>query len=556
MEQRNLLLAIALSIGILWSWTALFPAPEELEPTAQQVTSGNLRENTPLADPQLRPNHEDSIASVASNREPTANPQGINTTASLAGIGHSGIQTDGESRSALFNVSSDLLRVSMDEKGWLTDAALLDYTESLESNSDNVHVLSHQLIENSIEFRSTYINFGVLGTRNSSPFVAIEGEADQPGVSRFRTTLDNGLVWERSLSIEPGTYLLHVEDRIINGIGMKMFRQIVQRNPDESLKTFYEHVGPVGFLNGELQKVNYEDLAENKPVRMAALGGWTAMMDRYFIIAMLGNEEQSYRYFYKGESRSYQSGLLDDGTVDNSDAVFTTTFYIGPKSIPLMRTIEVELERSVDFGWFAFIAKPMHDFILWIYDYVHNFGWAIIILVILIKIIFFYPTQKAYQSMAGMRKLQPEQERLKELHGDDRQKLGQEMMALYKKNKVNPMGGCLPILIQIPVFFSLYKVLLMSIEMRQSPFIFWLDDLSVQDPFYVLPVVMGISMYIQQKLNPQPTDPIQAKVMQFLPPMFTVMFLFFPSGLVLYWVVNNILSIIQQRYVLKVNNAL
>jgi YidC/Oxa1 family membrane protein insertase len=155
-----------------------------------------------------------------------------------------------------------------------------------------------------------------------------------------------------------------------------------------------------------------------------------------------------------------------------------------------------------------------------------------------------------------MRKIQPEMVRLKELYGEDRQKMGQEMMKLYKKNKVNPMGGCLPILIQIPVFFALYKVLLMSIEMRQAPFIGWLQDLSVQDPYFILPVVMGISMFIQQKLNPQPADPMQAKIMQFLPPVFTIMFLFFPSGLVLYWVVNNTLAIAQQWYVMKKLNAI
>jgi len=248
--------------------------------------------------------------------------------------------------------------------------------------------------------------------------------------------------------------------------------------------------------------------------------------------------------------------VLDDGVLEQEDAVFASDIYIGPKSIPLMKTLGIGLERSVDFGVFSFIAKPMHEFMMWMFQYVQNFGWCIILLVVVIKTIFFYPTHKAYSSMAGMRKIQPEMARLKELYGEDRQKMGQEMMKLYKKNKVNPMGGCLPILIQIPVFFALYKVLLMSIEMRQAPFIGWLQDLSVQDPYFILPVVMGISMFIQQKLNPQPADPMQAKIMQFLPPVFTIMFLFFPSGLVLYWVVNNTLAIAQQWYVMKKLNAI
>jgi len=202
------------------------------------------------------------------------------------------------------------------------------------------------------------------------------------------------------------------------------------------------------------------------------------------------------------------------------------------------------------------IAKPLHHLLIWLYAFLGNYGLCIIVLVLMIKTLFYWPTKKAYESMADMRKLQPEMTRMRELYGDDRQKMGQEMMALYKKNKVNPMGGCLPILIQIPVFFALYKSLLVSIELRHAPFYGWITDLSAMDPYYVLPIVMGASMIIQQRLNPAPPDPLQAKVMKFLPIIFTFMFLFFPSGLVLYWLVNNVLSIAQQWYILKMKNAL
>jgi len=221
-----------------------------------------------------------------------------------------------------------------------------------------------------------------------------------------------------------------------------------------------------------------------------------------------------------------------------------------------MKDVGVKLERSVDFGWFAFIAKPMHDLIMFLFGFVLNFGLSIILIVVLIKILFYWPSKKSYESMAGMRKLQPEVAKLKEMYGDDRQKMGQEMMGLYKKHKVNPLGGCLPIIIQIPVFFSLYKVLLISIEMRQAPFFGWIQDLSVQDPFFVLPVLMGISMFAQQRLSPAPPDPVQAKLMKMLPIVFTALFLFFPAGLVLYWLVNNLLSILQQWYVMKQQDAL
>jgi len=279
-------------------------------------------------------------------------------------------------------------------------------------------------------------------------------------------------------------------------------------------------------------------------------------MDRYFIAAIIGERNSAYRYYFKGDGLAYQAGQLDDGVRDGDAWSYRASLYIGPKSITEMSKLGVGLERAVDFGWFTFIAQPLHELLLYFYRFVPNYGWCIIFIVVLIKILFFWPTKKSYESMAVMRKLQPEMARLKELYGDDRQKMSQEMMALYKKHKANPLGGCLPIIIQIPVFFALYKVLLMSIEMRHAPFMGWIQDLSAQDPYFVLPVLMGLSMFVQQRLNPQPPDPVQAKVMQFLPIIFTGLFLFFPSGLVLYWCVNNILSIIQQWFVLKQQKAL
>jgi len=367
--------------------------------------------------------------------------------------------------------------------------------------------------------------------------------------------LDDGHVWQRQVSLKPGSDIIKIKDRIIDGIGMKVYRQVVERFPDKKLNTFYEHMGPTGLFNGKLIEPDYDDLDEKGSEKMASMGGWTAIMSRYFIAAMISNPDQNYPYYFKGDGRSYQAGLIDHGVVEGNDVVFSSRLYVGPKSIPVLEAAGSELERSVDFGWFAPISKPMHSFLLWIYKYITNFGFCIIILVICIKALFFWPTQKSYESMAAMRKLSPEMSRIKDLYGDDRQRMSKETMELYKKHKVNPLGGCLPIVIQIPVFFALYKVLLMSIEMRHAPFIGWIHDMSVQDPYFVLPVLMGISMFIQQRLNPQPPDPIQAKVMQFLPFLFTIMFLFFPAGLVLYWVVNNCLAIIQQRLVMKKMNV-
>jgi len=525
MDQKNMLLAFALSMGVLLGWSALFPGPEN-----QPVVATSQTEVTqPLPGGEVNANHISGAAGALDV------PSGPPLSPPLVESG------------STFKLTNDVLALELSEKGWITHATLLAYKESIEPGAANVSFLHMD------DKDSLYVNSGIVGDTQIKPFTVLKQSATS---LVLQTEMDHGRVWQRTLTLAPGSYNITLSDRIVGGAGLKVYHQVVQRNPDKKLNTFYEHMGPTAFLNGKLDEPDYDDLDEAGSIRKASAGGWTAMMDRYFIAAILANQSQDYPYYFKGDGRSYQAGLIDDGVIEGKDAVFSIQMYIGPKSIPLLKTAHSELERSIDYGWFAFIAKPMHSFLSWMHNYVSNYGFCIILLVLSIKILFFWPTQKSYESMAAMRKLQPEMARMKELYGDDRQKMSQEMMGLYKKHKVNPLGGCLPIVIQIPVFFALYKVLLMSIEMRQAPFIGWIHDMSVQDPYFVLPVIMGASMFVQQKLNPQPADPMQAKVMQFLPPVFTVLFLFFPAGLVLYWVVNNLLSIAQQYYVLKIKQAL
>jgi YidC/Oxa1 family membrane protein insertase len=225
--------------------------------------------------------------------------------------------------------------------------------------------------------------------------------------------------------------------------------------------------------------------------------------------------------------------------------------YVGPKVQSRLMEAAPGLERTVDYGWLFFIAEPLYVCLEFIQGILTNWGWSIIVLTMFIKLLFYPLSNASYKSMARMRKLQPKMATLKERFGDDRQKLNQAMMEMYKKEKINPLGGCLPIVVQIPVFISLYWVLLETVELRQAPFMFWLKDLSTHDPFYVLPVLMGISMFAQQRLSPAPPDPIQAKVMMAMPVIFTFFFLFFPSGLVLYWLCNNLLSITQQYFITR-----
>ena len=534
MEQRNMFLAFALSMAVLIGWSYIFPSSES---SSQQATQTQQTLDKPST------TEASNAPSTAHHEAPELRPTSVDV-GSVEDVPH----PSEELEHPLFYVHNDVVRLGMNDRGWFTEAALLQYKESLEPGADNIHALSTG------KGHHVYINSGVLGHQRVTPF-ELQREQSSPTHKVFTATLDSGEIWQRSISLEPHSYLIHLEDRILQGAGFKMFRQVVERNPDRKKDTFYEHMGATGLVQGELKEPSYDDLDE-KSEKMTATGGWTGIMSRYFIAALVGQKDHDYRFYYKGDGRSYQAGILDDGVLEHRDAVFRYDAYIGPKSIAVLKPLNLGLERSVDFGLFAFIAKPMHHFMIWINGYVHNFGWSIILLVLAIKIILFYPSQKAYTSMAGMRKIQPDMARLKDLYGEDRQKMGQEMMKLYKKHKVNPLGGCLPILIQIPIFFALYKVLLMSIEMRQAPFIGWIHDLSVQDPYFILPVLMGISMYIQQKLNPQPTDEMQAKIMQFLPPVFTIMFLFFPAGLVLYWVVNNTFTILQQWWVMKKLNAI
>ncbi len=529
MDQRNMILAFALSMVVMLGWGVLFP---QQEPQRAQQTQTEAVASVPAAD--SRKLESPSLPVSASTIPATvkeAQPMPVEAVAAT---------------STFFELSNDLIQLQINEKGWFTRVYLKTYRESLAADAEQVAIL------NMGEGREVYVQSGVRGAKQTKPFTVIKQGQNS---LLLRSELEGGRIWERTISLQQGSFVADVQDTIFEGGGLKLYRQIVESNPDKKLNTFYEHMGPTALLNGKLIEPDYDDLDDKGVERASSMGGWTAIMNRYFIAAMIANPDQDYSYYFQGDGRSYSAGLFDDGTLQGKDAIFHISYYFGPKSIPILETVHAELERSVDFGWFAPISKPMHSFLDWLYNYLGNYGFCIIVLVICIKILFFYPTQKSYESMAGMRRLQPEMTRLKELYGDDKQKMGQEVMELYKKHKVNPLGGCLPIVIQIPVFFALYKVLLMSIEMRQAPFIGWIGDMSVQDPYFVLPLLMGASMFIQQRLNPQPADQMQAKIMQFLPVAFTVMFLFFPAGLVLYWVVNNILSIVQQRLVMKRMNV-
>ena len=277
--------------------------------------------------------------------------------------------------------------------------------------------------------------------------------------------------------------------------------------------------------------------------------GWVAMLQHYFLGALIP-ERGSVEHFYTKtlSNARYVIGMIaPQRTIAAGESgVFGTRLYVGPKLQEEMKQVAPGLELTVDYGLLTVLAQPLFWLLKTIHKFIGNWGWSIVLVTLLIKLAFYKLSETSYKSMANMRKLAPRLQSLKERFGDDRQKLNQAMMEMYKKEKINPLGGCLPIAVQIPVFIALYWMLLESVELRQAPFMLWIQDMSSPDPFYILPLLMGVTMLIQQKLNPAPLDPIQAKVMMALPVVFTVFFAFFPSGLVLYWVVNNTLSIAQQ----------
>ncbi|MBL6985540.1 MAG: membrane protein insertase YidC [Methylobacter sp.] len=376
-------------------------------------------------------------------------------------------------------------------------------------------------------------------------------------------TDNNGLTITKLFTFKRGSYQITLAQKVKNDSGKawsgRQYSQLLRVPGSTSTGGMLTggmraYAGGVIYTEKEkYQKISYDDMDDEK-LDVATIGGWTAIIQHYFASAWVPPADQENHFYTKAlnEGRYVIGTYSPLVTVNaNSDAQFVAQLFAGPKIQPMMEKTAPGLELTVDYSFLTFIGKPIYWLLNQIHDAVGNWGVAIIGVTICIKLLFFPLSQASYKSMAKMRKIQPRLKELQERFADDRPRFNTEMMALYKKEKVNPLGGCLPILVQIPVFMCLYWVLSETVEFRQAPFALWIQDLSIQDPFFVLPVIMGITMKIQQSLNPAPIDPIQAKVMKMFPIVFTVFFLFFPAGLVLYWVVNNTLSIIQQSYITR-----
>lgn len=386
------------------------------------------------------------------------------------------------------------------------------------------------------------------------------------GQNTLRVTLtaqtENGITVVKSYIFQRGSYSIAVEHEVINAgsspVTGHAYYQLVRNDvaPDGANSMMQTFTGPAFFTEvAKFQKVEFKDILDGKAKHATkATDGWVAMVQLYFVSAWLPNIPGDREFFTKkiADNRIAAGVVLPFSTVaPGASMKFSVPLYAGPQEQAVLENLAPGFGLVVDYGWLTVIASPLY----WVLEFIHrlmgNWGWAIIGLTVLIKLAFFPLSAASYKSMAKMRVLTPKLMKLKETYGDDKQRMNQEMMELYKREKVNPLGGCLPILVQIPVFIALYWVLLGSVEMRQAPWLGWITDLSSKDPYYVLPLLMGATMFIQTKLNPAPPDPMQAKLMLWMPVIFTGMFLFFPSGLVLYWTVNNVLSIAQQWQVNK-----
>ncbi len=372
---------------------------------------------------------------------------------------------------------------------------------------------------------------------------------------------ESGIKVIKQLTFKRDSYAIDVDYLIENRTGeplsLAMYRQMQRGNytvqgENSFIYTFTGAV--VSNSINKYEKIQFDDMGDWKPEHDYAQGGYVAMLQHYFTSAWLANEGEDNRFYSKALSDGrYVIGI---STAENvlpagESETLHTRMFIGPKDQERMEKVSPDLRLTVDYGILSVLAEPLFWLLRFIHDILGNWGWSIIVLTIIIKLCFYPLTDKQYRSMANLRKLQPKMEAIKERYGDDRQKMGQAMMELYKKEKVNPLAGCLPILVQIPVFIALYWVLVESVEIRQADFMWWLNDLSSADPYYILPFLMAVSMFIMQKLSPKPSDPIQEKVMMSLPVVFGIFFAFFPAGLVLYWFFNNLLSILQQWYITK-----
>ena len=550
-DQKNLLLAILASLVVLLGFQLLFPTKDIPKTNITQEINDSF-----APEPEL-------IAEL-----PKARNEIINESERIS------IEND------FINGSINLTGARID------DIILKKYRVDLSSDSENVKFLSPKGSENPY-----FAEYGWVTSNNNKielPNANTVWKSNKSIISPEAPVVlswdnGNGLIFKRTISIDT-EYMFSIQQTIINNTSEDIILYpygLINRTGVPKLSgLFILHEGPIGVLNDRVKELDYDDLEDDKKISEKSKKGWIGITDKYWLAALIPNQESNFeghfQSFSRGADIKFQTSYLGPQIIiaSNNQASYISQFYAGAKEVPILDKHEENgipmFDRAIDFGWFYIITKPLSYLLHFFSSYMGNVGLAIIALTICIRIILFPLANKSFKSMNKMKILQPKMMEIRERFGNDKVQMQKEVMALYKKEKANPLAGCLPILLQIPVFFALYKVLTVTLEMRQAPFFGWIKDLSVPDPYSIFnifglipidlpsfliigtwPLLMGATMFLQQKLNPAPPDPIQAKVMAMLPFIFIFLFAQFAAGLVLYWTCNNILSIAQQWIIMK-----
>jgi YidC/Oxa1 family membrane protein insertase len=555
MDQKNLLLAIVLSVGILIAFQffaqKLAPPPPVPAPSPATTATSPAPPAPGAAAPAVTPSAPETRAQALAE-QPRVKIDTPRLHGSIALIG-----------------------------GRIDDLALAAYHETIDPNSPEVVLLEPSGVK-----EPYFAQFGWAAAGGETPnlpapdtkWTAAGGplDADHP----VTLTWDNGagLVFTRTISLDD-KYMFTVRDEVRNtgSAPVKLSSYgLISRSGEPPVSGYYIlYEGPIGYLDGAVQDVKYSSLAPGKPVDYQSTGGWLGFTDKYWLTALIPPQQEQikarFTHTVEGGVNRYQTDFTgpEITVAPGASAVASNRFFAGAKELNLLQAYTASgiplFDYSIDFGWFWFLTKPIFRVLLIFEALLGNFGLAILLFTLLVKLLFFPLANKSYTAMSKMKLLQPEIQKLRERFPDDKARQQQEMMALYKRVGANPLAGCLPIVIQIPVFFSLYKVLFVTIEMRHAPFYGWVHDLSAPDPTSFInlfglipftppsilmigawPLIMGVTMFLQQKLNPQPVDPVQARMFMLLPIVFTYMLSAFPAGLVVYWTWNNLLSIAQQ----------
>jgi YidC/Oxa1 family membrane protein insertase len=586
-DNKNFILAIVLSMVIIFGWQIFYAQPEIERQRAEQARQAEIAEQAgtegTVPGGEGVAGEGGTVPQVTGESGPAPVVPGATLTrdAAIAASGRVNIKTP--SIYGSINLSG----------GRLDDLHLSSYRQTVAKDSDKIILLSPSGTKGAFFADQGWAP--AVGGNVKLPGAKTVWSAPQDAVltpdSPVTLTWDNGegLIFERTFSVDEH-YLFTVRQSVRNSssepVTLYPYSRVQRQGTPITEGIYVLHEGLIGVLDEELQEVDYSDVKGEAPVKMESTGGWVGITDKYWAVALVPDQQMTFTgsFFHRdaGGRDLYQSDFLSKQGVTiapGGDGSYESKVFAGAKVFDLINKYEGEagihrFDLLIDWGWFYFITKPMFWLLNTIQKMIGNFGLAILIVTVLVKLAFFPLANKSYVSMARMKVLQPEMKKLQERFGDDKPRLQKEMMELYKKEKVNPMSGCLPILVQIPVFFALYKVLYVTIEMRHAPFYGWIKDLSAQDPtsmfnlfglipwdppsfllIGVLPLLMGITMWIQMRLNPAPPDPVQAQIFTWMPVFFTFLLASFPAGLVLYWAWNNFLSILQQYTIMKRQGA-